>query len=282
MINILDLFSGIGGFTLGLEQTGGFQAGAFCEIEEFPRQVLRKHWPDVPVYHDVKDLTGERLVDDFIRSEILTAGFPCQDISLAGAQRGMGPDTRSGLWAEACRILGEVKPRYAIFENVSALLSGGQGAWFHGVLDDLAALRYSVEWHAIPASSIGAWHKRDRVWILATERGASEGRTIMANAYNKGLQRCRESRPVQERQGAARHCRSRCTLADWSRPDGSRVPRVSDGIPRRVDRLKSIGNAIVPQMAELIGYGILEHEAIRRGVEIVGGMHASEEALADG
>ena len=168
---VLDLFSGIGGFSLGLERTGGFETVAFCEIEKYPQQVLAKHWPGVPIYNDVMELTNERLKADGIFPDVITGGFPCQDISVAGNQKGIGEGTRSGLWSECARLVGSVRPRYSIFENVSALLSGGGtgGEWFQRVLFDISEIGgYEVEWHCISASELGAHHHRDRVWIILT------------------------------------------------------------------------------------------------------------------
>ena len=111
-LRVLDLFSGIGGFSLGLERTGGFETVAFCEIEDFPRRVLAKHWPDVPCYRDVRELTGERLVADGIAGiDVITGGFPCQDISVSGRQAGISDETRSGLWSEITRLAGELRLR---------------------------------------------------------------------------------------------------------------------------------------------------------------------------
>lgn len=103
MLRVLDLFSGIGGFSLGLERTGGFETVAFCEIEEFPRSVLRQHWPKVPIYEDVRELTADTLQRDGIAVDVVCGGFPCQDISLAGRGAGIG-GARSGLWSEMCRL----------------------------------------------------------------------------------------------------------------------------------------------------------------------------------
>lgn len=166
-MNVLDLFSGIGGFSLGLERAG-FDTVAFCEIEKFPQKVLAEHWPGVPIYDDVRELTYDKLKSDGIpRIDIIVGGFPCQDISVAGKQAGIGEGTRSGLWSECARLLGEIRPKYAIFENVTALLAGEQGRWFQRVLFDISALGYAAEWHCIPASELGAHHHRDRVWIIA-------------------------------------------------------------------------------------------------------------------
>ena len=169
-LKVLDLFSGIGGFSLGLERTGGFETVAFCEIEDYPRKVLTKHWPEVPIYEDVRNVTAKGLAADGIFPSIITGGFPCQDISVAGKQAGIGEGTRSGLWSECARLLGELRPqiKYAIFENVTALLSGDRGRWFQRVLFDLSSLGYSCQWHCISASELGAHHHRDRIWIICT------------------------------------------------------------------------------------------------------------------
>src|SRR5574343_241000 len=109
-MRVLDLFSGIGGFSLGLERTGGFKTIGFCEIDPFCQKVLKKHWPGVPIYDDVRTLTG-------ITADVISAGFPCQDISSAGRMAGIGGD-RSGLWKEGARIVCEIRPRYLLVENV--------------------------------------------------------------------------------------------------------------------------------------------------------------------
>ena len=110
-LRVLDLFSGIGGFSLGLDRTGGFETVAFCEIESFPRRVLAKHWPEVPCYDDVRTLTAARLAADGITVDAICGGFPCQDISNAGLRAGIEGE-RSGLWSEYARLIGEIRPRY--------------------------------------------------------------------------------------------------------------------------------------------------------------------------
>lgn len=258
-LRVLDLFSGIGGFSLGLERANcevgpynGFETVAFCEIEAFPRKVLAKHWPDVPCYDDVRTLTAERLAADaLIPIDVITGGFPCQDISTAGKQAGLGEGTRSGLWSECLRLVGELRPRYAIFENVAALLVGppGQpGAWFSRILADLASIGYDAEWENIPAAALGAPHLRERVWIMAypsQERNAGEffsqynfenvcagfeARTSMLPPYSDGM----------------------VTAA------GDYTLRAGDGFPEFMGQLNGYGNAVVPQIPELIGNAILE------------------------
>jgi DNA (cytosine-5)-methyltransferase 1 len=251
-LRVLDLFSGIGGFSLGLERTGGFETVAFCEIEAFPRKVLAKHWPEVPCYDDVRTLTAERLAVDGIAVDVITGGFPCQDISVAGKQAGIGAGTRSGLWSECIRLVSELRPQYAIFENVSNLLSGPSkqpGAWFATILRDLAGIGYDAEWHDIPASYVGAWHRRGRVWILAypdKEHG----------------QQGRAEKPIlRQRDVQGQSTRS---FAKW--PGRSNLPApvlcgTGDGIPDKVVRIEAAGNAVVPQIPELIGNAILESMA---------------------
>jgi DNA-cytosine methyltransferase len=169
---VIDLFSGIGGFSLGLEETGHFETVAFCEIEKYPQKILKKHWPDVPIYEDVKNVTAKRLRADGIITNgdriVVTGGFPCQDLSIAGKQKGITAE-RSGLWSELHRIIGEIRPDYALVENVSALLSGpGErpGEWFGKILGDLAEIGFDARWYSIQASDMGAPHKRNRVWIV--------------------------------------------------------------------------------------------------------------------
>jgi len=162
-LRLLDLFSGIGGFSLGLERSGYFETVAFCEIEPFCRRVLAKHWPKVPCYDDVRELTAARLAADGIAVDAICGGFPCQDISSAGKGAGIADGTRSGLWREYARIVREFQPRYVIVENVAELLGRGMDE----VLGTLASFGYDCFWRSIQASEIGAPHPRDRIWIIA-------------------------------------------------------------------------------------------------------------------
>lgn len=180
-MNVLDLFSGIGGFSLGLERAG-MRTVAFCEIEPFCRKVLARHWPNVKQYTDVRTLTADQLMADGIpRIDVICGGFPCQDISVAGKGAGLAGE-RSGLWREYARIIGEVRPKFVIVENVAALLGRGLG----DVLGDLAALGYDAEWHCIPASYVGAPHRRDRLWIIsyASEHRCGERQIQYLNRRN--------------------------------------------------------------------------------------------------
>lgn len=236
-LRVLDLFSGIGGFSLGLERTGGFETVAFCEIEEFPRRVLAKHWPEVPCYHDIRDLSGERLAADGIAVDVICGGFPCQDLSEAGARAGIDGE-RSGLWREYARLIGELRPAVAIVENVPELLSGAGGAWFARVLGDLAALGYDAVWHCVQAADLGAAHIRDRLWVTAFLPDSPQ----IGRVERWGQQLAQVRAPAGD---------------IYSFSDEPEPPRVADGVPDRMDRVGCCGNAVVPLFPELIGRAIL-------------------------
>ena len=182
-LRVGDLFSGIGGFSLGLERTGGFKTQWFVEIDPYCQRVLAKHWPAVTRYGDIRavDWSTVEPVD------LLCGGFPCQDISLAGKGAGLAGE-RSGLWFEYAKAIEVLKPRYVLIENVSALRSRG----LDQVLGSLAALGYDAEWHCIPACAVGAPHRRDRVWIVAHSgcvnrigRGSERGRSETARPCDR-------------------------------------------------------------------------------------------------
>lgn len=249
MYKLLDLFSGIGGFSLGLERSGAFKTVAFCEIEPYCQKVLAKHWPKVPIYNDVRTITAERLAADGIAVDAICGGFPCQDISTAGKGAGLAGE-RSGLWFEYARIISEVRPRYVIVENVSALLARG----LDEVLRTLAALGYDAEWHCIPASAIGAPHRRDRLWIVADAKGGGLQRNNQPILSSKS----KKSRFFSE------PSRSGCGGERWWSVEPN-VGRVANGLPNRTHRIKALGNAVVPQIPELIGLAIAEKERISTG-----------------
>ena len=165
----LDLFSGIGGFSLGLEATGGFETVAFCDIEEFPRKVLQKHWPHVKQYKDIKELNYEQLkADGLVPIDIITGGYPCQPFSVAGRKKGE-KDPRH-LWPEYFRLVKELRPTWVIGENVGGHIKLGLDT----VLENLESEGYAVRTFSIPASAIGANHKRERIWIVAnTDSGGN-------------------------------------------------------------------------------------------------------------
>ncbi|MDA0782404.1 MAG: DNA cytosine methyltransferase [Proteobacteria bacterium] len=161
-LKVLDIFSGIGGFSIGLENAG-METVAFCEIEPFAQDILNKHWPHTRVFTDIRILNSDTLLKSGIAEiNIIAGGFPCQDISCAGKQAGIDGN-RSGLWKEFKRLIDELRPDYAIIENVANLRSRG----LITVLQDLWQIGYDAQWHCIPAASVGAPHRRDRIWIVA-------------------------------------------------------------------------------------------------------------------
>jgi len=272
---MLDLFSGIGGFALAAEWRWGeeLEIAGFCEIEKYAQKVLKKNFPGVPIYEDITKLKG----DQFENIDLITGGFPCQDISIAGKGKGLideetGERTRSGLWSEMHRIISEVRPRFAIIENVPMLIHRG----FERVLCDLAEIGMHCEWQIIGADEVGAWHRRKRIWIVAyfsntnnsrhmdrqTQEQPTEGRLNALCESESGSTHERDvpdtdikrSQGLVERSQKGRgyeqpiRFRSRARQRSWwnAEPD---VGRVANGIPNRVDRLRGLGNAIVPQVA---------------------------------
>jgi DNA (cytosine-5)-methyltransferase 1 len=287
-MKILDLFSGIGGFSLGLERAG-MQTIAFCEVDPVCRQVLKKHWPNVPIFEDVKTLAAKDIHDTV---DVICGGFPCQDISLAGKGAGLAGE-RSGLWYEYHRLIEEIRPRYVIIENVAALRSRG----LDEVLRCLDALGYDAEWHCIPAAAVGAPHQRDRVWIVGyphnngspsaqngqggvsrddrsaagaeelVEPSGSSGSwagnaladTFFARLEGHAWDGTTGWQPESNGSISAASVRGGTDGKGWwdVEPD---VGRVAHGVPKRVDRIKQLGNAVVPQIPELIGRAILTYE----------------------
>jgi len=335
-LKVLDLFSGIGGFSLGLERTGGFETVAFCEYEPFPRAVLAKHWPDVPCFPDVRTLKGSD-IDGTV--DVICGGYPCQPFSSAGKRRGKEDDRH--LWPEFGRLVAELRPAWVIGENVAGHVSMG----LDDVLSDLEGQGYACRPFIIPACAVDAPHRRDRTWVVAnrndcakpTVRGQcsdvagesgqrrsvrgrgnadaerqvtdgsarqnsenvadteNDGRAI-GRARNKrcdhnqtisfgvrskpcrsGASGCSETMADAERircgqvvtskptgqagEGPTSQAKHSGFTAGWARwlpePD---VGRVAHGVPRRVDRLKALGNAVVPQIPEMIGRAILAAE----------------------
>tara|TARA_R110000803_G_C11989469_1_gene321842 strand:+ start:6207 stop:7142 length:936 start_codon:yes stop_codon:yes gene_type:complete len=301
-LKVLDLFSGIGGFSLGLERAG-MRTIAFCEIDKHCHKVLNKHWPHTKIFTDVKKLKFNESsalfekgsFDDGIMTmgiDVVCGGFPCQDISTAGKKKGFkhdGKRTRSGLWEEFKRIIKEVKPRYAIIENVANLRSIG----LNQVVKDLWSIGYMCEWHIISARSVGACHLRERIWIIAYP-------------VNEGLQRhgrkeecgklSEENREKQEYRGPKpgssstseqlqttdsnmprfwkAHASEEASLRWWSETTAGLSDRrevesmlcgVDDGLSgeldkARAERVKQVGNTVHPLIPELIGKMILEYE----------------------
>jgi len=283
-LKVLDLFSGIGGFSLGLERTGGFETVAFCEIDDEAEKVLDKHWPHIPVYKDVTNLDGIRFKrKNFGEVDVICGGFPCQDISVAGKGEGLD-GKRSGLWSEYKRLIKEVKPRYAIIENVANLRSKGLSA----VLQDLREIGYDAEWHIISARSVGAVHLRERIWIIAYPNGLElreqSGGRIRPHWKGKTL----FGKPCENESGSTTNTddlrlwkpftSEKEKQVWWSEATSSfgdvfgQITKIeptvcggNDGFSARVDRprrqrIKQLGNSIVPQIAQIIGQSILDYE----------------------
>ena len=240
---VLDLFSGIGGFSLGMEKTGGFETVAFCEIEPYCHKVLKKHWQDVPIYNDIKELTYDTLQADGIEPTVITGGFPCQDISVAGRQEGIIGE-RSSLWSEYARIIEDVQPTWAIIENVPTLRSKGLAL----VLQNLSEIGYNAEWHIISACSIGAIHRRERIFILAYPNSKRlQGHSMEMGGFSQVCTQAQIS-----------SMRSRTRKKEWlpiTQPSG-----MDDGVPNRAHRLRGLGNAVVPQIPQFLGESILNFE----------------------
>lgn len=256
-MNELELFAGAGGGILGA-QLVGHRTVCAVEFDAYARSVLLARqtdrvFPPFPVWDDVRTFDGKpwRGVVD-----VVSGGFPCQDISVAG--RGDGLDgERSGLWREMARIIGEVRPRFAFIENSPALVNRG----LDRVLCDLAALGFDARWTVLGAADVGAHHQRDRIWILANSR--SNGRRIGQIQYVSGRQASPDFGVDGETQPLAYTNGSRCErhwqsaqrgFAKYTVPGVSgrweaepAVGRVVDGLAHRTHRLKAIGNGQVPQ-----------------------------------
>ena len=274
-MKVLDLFSGIGGFSLGLEWAG-MSTVAFCERDPYCTTILNKHWPDTPVHNDVRNLDGKDYADSI---DLVAGGFPCQPFSVAGNRRGSDDDRH--LWPEMLRIIQEAKPRWVIGENVFGLINMA----LDDVQADLEREHYEVRKFVLPAVAVDAHHRRDRVFIVAyrdptlahshgegqlqqegleceVRRWSGDGcKEIepMAYAYNEGLQGWSQARDSASEREIAIEQSSRfgesCRGRDW--PVEPRVGRVANGIPNRVDRIKGLGNAVVPQLIQAIGELVL-------------------------
>ncbi len=241
-LRVLDLFSGIGGFTLGLERAG-METIAFCEIDIFCRQVLKKNWPDVPVYNDIRELTKDDIPGPV---DIICGGFPCQDVSVSGKRQGLSSGTRSGLWSEQIRLVREVRPAAAIIENVPGLLTCNKGGAFARLLCDLAEIGFDAQWFCISAAAIGACHYRERLWLVAYPSGSELENMDIAEslrAYQKGSCSLQFAGAIDAAIPADAYIEMR---GDY------------DDVSGEMERIKQYGNAVVPQIPEIIGRAIIQ------------------------
>jgi DNA (cytosine-5)-methyltransferase 1 len=319
-LKILDLFSGIGGFSLGLEATGGFETAAFCDIDPYCRSVLKKHWPNVPIFEDIRKLKGT----DIGTVDIITGGYPCQPFSVAGKQKGV--EDKRHLWPEYFRLIKECRPTWVIGENVSGHIKLG----LDSVIEDLESEGYATRTFSISASSIGANHQRERIWIVANSNNTgnrtpqydckqkqsknkqewkehsqykfSGQSKNVANAYGVNDAIGRVDRTIQEtggsgsidergsgtnangfsqssknetldstitksniigtqvqtkRQFTTEQMFGSKNSQSWWKTEPN-VGRVVNGLPNRVDRLKALGNSLVPQIPFYIGQSIIQ------------------------
>lgn len=317
-MRILDLFSGIGGFSLGLE-AAGMETVAFCEQNEFCQKILAQHWPTLPIHSDIKELNGYEYRGSV---ELVCGGFPCQPFSVAGKQ--LGAEDDRALWKEMLRVIREVAPKWVIGENVSGIIP----MELDNVLSDLEGEGYTCWTFVLPASSVDARHRRDRVWVVAhtsgnvgdtehdglsaseiargsgkTEAGSPQGsinavesegasrpsnhgamvvadskdqrresgiyeerprpeeRQLarssqdVADTSGERLQRAVREREAREERQPSRHA-AQCGI--WlAEPN---VGRVANGVPNRVDRIKALGNAVVPPLVAEIGRIVMEFD----------------------
>ena len=323
MLKLLDLFSGIGGFSLGLESTGGFETIAFVEKDDFCQKVLKKHWPNITIEGDIRNVKGDKY-----EADVITGGFPCQPFSVAGKRKGTDDDRY--LWDETIRVVRECKPRWFIGENVEGLININNGVVLRQVQADLEKEGFEVQCLIIPASGIGAWHQRKRVWIMAysnsnghrnkigrsngekeeiqnqhrqndsTSRKSSgtssiretsieyvsnsdprfsigkneeiqTGRTsinngseTLSNSNNERLQGLNSEPILQEQKLGLITNKDDEGRETWWQTQ-SRICRIPDGVSFTLDkgrnnRIKSLGNSIVPQIVRQLGFAILEAE----------------------
>lgn len=277
-LRIGSLFAGIGGLELGLERAGVGHTVWQVEQNEYARRVLARHWPEAQRYDDVREVGAHNLAP----VDVVCGGFPCQDLSVGGRQAGLD-GARSGLFFELARIVRELRPRYIVLENVSAILSADDGRAHGRVLGELASSGYDAVWDCVPAASVGAPHIRDR-WFLV---GWATSGTVPDPEHDQlrqlGQQRDEPRAAESGHDGAAEH------VADASRLDPAgpydlrpgpiqsggagrglsagrwqaepNVGRVAARVPARVDRLRGLGNAVVPQVAEVVGRVLLSIHA---------------------
>ena len=269
-LKLIDCFSGIGGFSLAAERiVGGFETIQFVECEPYAQKILKKHWPNVPIHDDIRTYQPEPY-----SASVVCGGFPCQDISTGGQGQGITKETRSGLFYELMRVIRLVRPRFVVLENVAAILNNGLGI----VLGELASARYDCEWCCIPASALGACHERDRFWLVASDSeyfGLSGTKEAKSNEQISKT-KTREEITVKS-QGSSQSLFgenfSRITRKwestpsmlnpNWRRYESKCViRRRDDGVSNRMERIKCLGNSVVPQVAAIPLQRVLDLEKL--------------------
>lgn len=296
-LNVLDLFSGIGGFSVGLEATGKFKTIGFCEQDKFCQKVLRKHWSDVPIYEDIKKLDARK-----IKADVVVGGFPCQSISIAGKQKGKDDDRF--LFPEMLRVIKEVQPRWIIAENVQNLINISDGQILQELHNSLEACGFEVQTFNISASSQGAWHKRSRVWIVAANTSSQLLHGCSSTTRNSPKKFKRMECNQSKIRGEVWSKTKRCSEQDLQLPNTksirsqghelqhnlengqelteqlcqtgvkkqstwweteSKLFGVPNGIqteshPDRANRIKALGNSVCPPIITEIGKAIIKAE----------------------
>jgi DNA (cytosine-5)-methyltransferase 1 len=230
-VKVLDLFSGIGGFSLGLERAG-METVAFCEYDKFCQQVLKKHWPHIPIHEDVRTLDAKQYRGTV---DVVCGGFPCQPHSFSGKRKASEDDR--DMWPATFDTIRKSNARWFIGENVKGILSSESGRFFGKILSDLASIGYSLEWFNIPGGAVGSPHLRNRIWMVAhPDETQLEGRSISSRIYEE------------------------YTNAGYTRwgKDKPGVVRTLNGLPNQMDRVGALGNAVIPDIPELIGRAIIK------------------------
>jgi len=294
-LKLLDLFSGIGGFSLGLESTGQFETIAFVEKDEFCKKVLKKNFNNIPIESEVRNVKGNKY-----KADIITGGFPCQPFSVAGKRKGTDDDRY--LWDETIRIIRECKPRWFIGENVEGIINIQNGMVLRQVCNDLEEEGFEVQCLVIPASGIGAWHQRKRVWILAyskhngshrqerdeTIESSNQSKEWLSVGDNKDVPNtiselrdgcssttrnsttklsrveCDESKNRYKVWCEVERCSEQGTRKTWWQTQSS-LCGIPHGLSTRLDkdrknRIKALGNSIVPLIARQLGLAIMKAE----------------------
>ncbi|MDE3301569.1 DNA cytosine methyltransferase [Lacticaseibacillus rhamnosus] len=253
----LELFAGIGGIALA-EQMAGIEVAGLCEYADYPRTILQKHWPDVPLFKDVTKLDREELTNAGISPDsidIVSGGFPCQPFSIAGHRKGTKDDR--DLWPEMFRIIKQIWPTWVVGENVANFAN----MELDRTLSDLEGAGYQARAFVLPALAVGAPHQRLRTFIVAHSN--REGNEALADASGKRRQTSGhdEFRNIANWQSKRQFSTTSSTPAKWQ-PEPS-VGRVADGVPNRLDRIKALGNAVVPQQILPIFKAIVQIEDIK-------------------